>query len=48
MMSTYLGENIDHTLKLYRALLKRLHFIEFYRIFSMFSVIKVSIVGMKL
>jgi hypothetical protein len=48
MMPTYLGENIDHTLKLYRALLKRLHFIEFYRIFSMFSVIKVSIVAVKL
>ncbi len=48
MMPTYLGENIDHTLKLYRALLKRLHLIEFYRIFSMFSVIKVSIVAVKL
>jgi len=47
-MPTYLGENIDHTLKLYRALLKRLHFIEFYGIFSMFSVIKVSIVAVKL
>ncbi len=47
-MPTYLGENIDHTLKLYRALLKRLHFLEFYRIFSMFSVIKVSIVAVKL
>ena len=48
MTPTYLGENIDYTLKLYRALLKRLHFIEFYRIFSMFSVIKVSIVAVKL
>ena len=48
MMPTYLGENIDHTLKLYRALLKRLHFIEFYRIFSMFSVIKVIIIVVKL
>jgi hypothetical protein len=48
MMPTYLGENIDHTLKLYRALLKRLDFIEFYRIFRMFSVIKVSIVAVKL
>ena len=48
MMSTYLVENIDHTLKLNRALLKRRHSIEFYRIFSMFSVIEVSIVAVKL
>jgi hypothetical protein len=48
MMPTYLGKNIDHTLKLYRVPLKRLHFIEFYRIFSLFSVIKVSIVLVKL
>ncbi len=48
MMPTYLGKNIGHTLKLCRALVKRLHFIEFYRIFSMFSVIKIIIVAVKL